>query len=335
MKILKPLIVCFFLGFISLGNSYALQKMKNTNTLIQPPALQKGDTIAIVAPAGIIKLDRADVITEAKELMESWGLHVWVGKHVLAQNGHFAGTDEQRCEDLQYALDEPSIKAIWCARGGYGSVRIMDKLDYIKFLAKPKWVIGYSDITALHCQLNGLGVMSMQALMPTSLESSENRITEALKSFKKALFGEQLSYTVEPSKYNINGSVEGELVGGNLTLLSNMLGSETSLDTTNKIVFIEEIGEYAYNIDRMLQSLKRAGYFENCKGIIIGDISKVRHNTTYFGKNVYELILDVVREYKVPVLFNFPAGHEPDNRALIFGKNIALKVSEDTCTVEF
>ncbi|GLB51489.1 peptidase S66 [Neptunitalea chrysea] len=305
------------------------------DTPIQPPFLKIGDTVAIVAPAGIIKPKRAKVISNAEKLLKSWGLHVWVGRHVLAQNGHFAGTDQQRCEDFQYAMNTPAIKAIWCARGGYGSVRILDMLDYTQFLKHPKWIIGYSDITAFHCKMNTLGVATMHALMATSLEGTTNDITESLTTFKKALFGEELTYTIPPSEYNIPGDITGELVGGNLTLLSNMLGSDTSINTNGKILFFEEIGEYAYVIDRMLQSLKRAGYFENCKGIIVGDISKVKYNTTYFGKNVYELILDVVREYHIPVLFDFPSGHEPDNRAIIFGKKIALHIADDKCTVEF
>lgn len=301
----------------------------------QPPFLKSGDTVAIVAPAGIIKPERADVIAEAKELLKSWGLNVWEGKYVLAQNGHFAGTDEQRCEDFQYALNTSSIKAIWCARGGYGSVRIMDKLDYTKFMQKPKWIIGYSDITAFHCQLNVMGYQTMHAMMCTSLEAPENKTVEAIATFKKALFGEPLHYTTPPSQYNIPGTVTAPLVGGNLTLLTNMLGSDTSPDTDGKIILIEEIGEYAYAIDRMLQSLKRGGYFENCKGIIFGDISKVKPNTTEFGKNIYELILDVVADYKIPVLFNFPAGHEPDNRTLILGKTIKLSVTKNGGSIDF
>lgn len=302
----------------------------------QPPYLQQGDTIAIVAPAGIIKTSRADVFDKAKALLQSWGLHVVIGEHVLAQNGHFAGTDAQRCEDFQKALDDPKIKAIWCARGGYGSVRILDKLDYTKFKQKPKWIIGYSDVTAFHNQMNVLGYQSLHAMMATSLESNDSEIIQTLATCKKALFGEGLVYEIPSSTYNKTGEATAQLTGGNLTLLSNMLGSSTSIDTRGKILFIEEIGEYAYSIDRMLQSLKRAGYFEHCKGLIIGDISKVKYNSTEFGKNKYEIILDVVKEYNIPVIFNFPAGHEPDNRALIMGKTVYMQSNANgTSTIRF
>lgn len=323
----------FLYSFLFITSSFVINAQNKS--MIQPPFLKAGDTVAIVAPAGIIKPERADVITEAETLLKSWGLHVWRGKYVLAQNGHFAGTDEQRCEDFQHALNDPSIKAIWCARGGYGSVRIMDKLDYTKFYEKPKWIIGYSDITAFHCQLNTMGYQTLHAMMCTSLEAPENKTEQAIATFKKALFGEKLYYNIPGSDYNIPGTVTAQLTGGNLTLLTNMLGSDTSIDTDGKIILIEEIGEYAYAIDRMLQSLKRGGYFENCKGIIFGDISKIKPNTTYFGKNIYELILDMVKEYKVPVLFDFPAGHEPDNRALYLGRNIKLTITKEAGSIDF
>lgn len=302
--------------------------------LKQPDYLKAGDTVAIVAPSGIL-IQRTEEINRATGLLKSWGLHIIVGEHVFKENGHFAGTDDERCEDLQKALDDPKISAIWCARGGYGTVRILDKLDYTKFNENPKWLIGYSDITALHNQLHNLGFESIHAMMCTGLIENSDDIKETIATFKAAIFGEQISYVLKGSKYNKTGEVTAPLVGGNLTMLHTMLGSNTSIDVDGKILFFEEIGEYAYHIDRMLQSLKRAGYFENCKGIIVGDITKVRKNTTPFGLTVEEIILDVVAEYNFPVVFNMPSGHEKDNRALILGRTIELTVGREQSTIVF
>ena len=306
----------------------------HSDTLIQPPFIKTGDTVAIVAPSGILK-NRTREIEQAQDLLKSWGLHVVVGKHVFIQNHHFAGTDDERCEDFQNAMDDKSIKAIWCARGGYGTVRILDKLDYTKFRKNPKWIIGYSDITALHNQLHNEGFQSIHAMMCTSLQDNFEDIEFTINTFKDALFGHNLNYSLEGSKYNKTGTVTAPIVGGNLTVLQTMLGSKTSIDTSGKILFIEEIGEYKYHIDRMLQSLKRAGYFNNCKGLIVGNISKVRRNTTQWGSPVEQLILDALSEFDFPIAFNMPAGHEKDNRALVLGKTIQLTVSKELTTIAF
>ncbi|WP_435136061.1 S66 peptidase family protein [Formosa sp. A9] len=305
-----------------------------TTTYIKPPYLKAGDTVAIVAPSGVLK-HRYDEVNKAKALLERWGLHYVVGQHVFSQYGHFAGSDDERAADFQWALDDPKIKAIWCARGGYGTVRILDKLDYSAFKKQPKWLIGYSDITALHNQIHNLGYQTIHGMMCTSLSDSEQDIVETIATFKAAIFGDDLSYTLEGSPYNKSGSVTAPITGGNLTLLHTMLGSNTSIDTTGSILFIEEIGEYAYHIDRMLQSLKRAGYFKNCKGLVIGDITKVRKNTTEFGRTIEEIILDVVAEYNFPVAFNMPAGHAKDNRALILGRTVKLTVAKGGSTLIF
>ena len=302
--------------------------------LITPPYLKSGDTIVIVAPAGILK-NRTETIYKAKKLAESWGLKVILGKHIFNQNSHFAGTDAERTEDFQKALDNPNIKAIWSGRGGYGSVRVLDKLDYTTFLEHPKWIIGYSDITAFHSHIHNLGVETMHAMMGTSVDEEQALIVETIASFKKAIFGKQLKYTISSSKYNRKGLASGQIVGGNLALLASMLGSSSETDTDGKILFIEEIGEYKYSIDRMLQSLKRAGYFNNCAGLIIGDISKIKFNSTKWVSSIEQLVLDVVQEYNFPVMFNFPAGHEPDNRALIFGRKIELTVGSGQSSVVF
>lgn len=317
-----------------LGSGFGFAQDSSPNQLIQPPYLKAGDTVAIVAPSGILK-NKNEAINQTRELLKSWGLHTVVGKNVFKQANHFAGTDEERCEDFQSALDDPTISAILCARGGYGTVRILDKLDYTKFRNHPKWLIGYSDITALHNQFHNEGFESLHAMMCTSLQEDLEPIKETISTFKNALFGKPISYTLEGSEYNKSGKSSGILVGGNLTLLHTMLGSETSIDTSSKILFIEEIGEYKYHIDRMLQSLKRAGYFDNCKGVIVGDFSNMRKNTTLWGSSVEQLILDALAEYNFPIAFNMPAGHEDDNRALILGRTIELTVKKEQSTVKF
>ena len=307
---------------------------KNTSNLTQPPYLKAGDTVAIVAPSGILK-NREGEVQQAIGLLKSWGLHAVVGKHVFSRDHHFAGTDEERCEDFQKAMDDPKISAIWCARGGYGTVRILDKLDFSIFKKKPKWLIGYSDITALHNQFHNQGFETIHALMCVSLTKDLSEIEESINTFKSSLFGKPNSYTLEGSTYNKSGNAIGQLVGGNLTMLHTMLGSKTSIDTSGKILFIEEIGEYKYHIDRMLQSLKRAGYFDHCKGVIVGDMTKLRKNTTLWGSSIEQLILDALADYDFPIAFNMPAGHEKDNRALILGKTISLDVSKNKSEVIF
>ncbi len=325
---MKQFLLCFSLFFLTLINAQN-KPMK----LITPPSLQKGDTIAIVAPAGILK-NRKYVIDKAKKLAESWGLKVVYGKHMFNQAHHFAGTDDERCQDFQDALDNPNIKAIWSARGGYGSVRILDKLDFSKFKQNPKWVIGYSDITAFHNHIHNIGVETIHGIMGTSMQDKPEVIEKSVVSLKKALFGERLHYETSFSKNNRQGEFKGELVGGNIAILASMLGSSSQISTDNKILFIEEIGEYKYSIDRMLQSLKRAGYFTKVKGIIVGDMTKVKKNSTPWGSSIEQLILDVIPK-NIPIVFNFPAGHEPDNRALIMGRTINVNVLEKKAIINF
>lgn len=319
-----------FLVFLML---IGFSSINSQEKFIKPPFLKTGDTVAIVAPAGILK-NREETIEKAKSVLISWGLNVVLGKNVFNQNNHFAGTDEERLQDFQKALDNPTVKAIWAARGGYGSVRILDKINLSKFKKKPKWIVGYSDITAFHNHVNNLGFETLHAMMPTSLEEKPEEIVETIASFKNALFGEKLSYEIPSSSYNSNGKISGEIVGGNLSILMSMLGSKSQLKTDGKILFIEEIGEYEYAIDRMLQSLKRAGYFNNLKGVVLGNFSKIRKNPTSWGSTIEELILAVLPK-EIPVLFDFPAGHEADNRALFFGRKVEIHIQKDTSTVIF
>lgn len=323
-----------FISFVFVNAQTANDSIQKPMKLVQPAYLTKGDSIAIVAPAGILK-NKREAIEKAKQLAESWGLHVVVGTHVFNQNHHFAGTDEERAEDFQKALDNPNIKAIWSARGGYGSVRILDRLSFDKFNQNPKWIIGYSDVTALHNHMHQQGVETIHGMMGTSMLFDPEENEQSMESLRKALFGETLTYEIPSSAYNVKGSAAGMLVGGNLTILVTMLGSESQLNTEGKILFIEEIGEYKYHIDRMLQSLKRAGYFKNLQGLIVGDMSNIKKNTTKWGSSIEQLILDATSEYNFPVLFGFPAGHEIDNRAMIMGRKVQIHVKDNTSQVRF
>lgn len=301
---------------------------------VAPPYLKVGDSVAIVAPAGILKGRKAGILA-AKQLLKSWGLIPVLGQHVLTQYHHFAGTDAERLTDLQWALDDPSIKAVWCARGGYGSMRIIDDLKFDAFKASPKWVVGYSDITSLHNAINALGIESIHGMMAVNMELDSKAIEHSVESLKNGLFGNLNTYTIAPIEDNIFGKAEGVLMGGNLTLLAAQLGSKTQLNTQNSILFIEEIGEYKYHIDRMLQSLKRAGYFEHCAGVIVGNMSRIKSNTTAWGSSTKQLILEVLKPYNFPVAFGFPAGHEPENLALIFGRTIKLNITDVSTEISF
>jgi muramoyltetrapeptide carboxypeptidase len=323
-----------FLLLMTFSSAFAQKKFKT------PPYLKVGDTIAIVAPAGILK-NKQETIQKAKELAESWGLKVILGKNLFNQHNHFSGTDEERTQDFQEALDNKNIKAIWAARGGYGSVRILDKLDFTKFKNSPKWIIGYSDITAFHNHIHTLKVETIHGMMGANLTEKPEDILETVASFKKALFGEEISYTIPSSAYNSVGNslrlgqvITGQIIGGNISILASMLGSKSQINTEGKILFIEEIGEYKYAIDRMLQSLKRAGYFTKVKAVVVGDMSRIKGNSTEWGSSIELLILDVLPK-DIPVLFHFPAGHEPDNRAMIFGRKVELIIGKESSSLVF
>ncbi len=324
-------------NILALGFLITFSSLVSQEKLITPSYLKTGDTIAILAPAGILKPSRKAVVLQAKQLAESWGLYVVLGKNMFHQNNHFAGTDNERAADFQEALDNKNIKAIWAARGGYGSVRILDKLDFTKFTQNPKWIIGYSDITAFHNHIHNLGIETLHAMMATSLEEKPEEIIETISTFKKVLYGENVSYKIPLSKYNRTqnlDTIQGQIIGGNLAILTSMLGSNSQLNTDDKILFIEEIGEYKYAIDRMLQSLKRANYFTNVKAVVVGNMSLIKKNSTKWGSSIEQLILDAIPA-DIPVIFNFPAGHEADNRALIFGRKTKLNISKEHSTLSF
>ncbi len=296
--------------------------------MIQPTYLQKNDTVAIVSTARKIMLDE---IQPAIDLLKKWGLNVVVGATIGLEEHQFAGNDTQRTADFQKMLNSPKIKAIWCARGGYGTVKIIDKLDFALFKKYPKWIIGYSDVTVLHSHIQNLGFQSLHATMPLNVKKNTN---SSLASLKKSLFGETISYEIKSSENNKIGEAKGDLIGGNLSILYSLTGSDSSTNTKGKILFIEDLDEYLYHIDRMLMNLERNGYFENLKGLIVGGFTDMHDNDIPFGKNAKEIILDIVSEYNFPVVFDFPAGHLKDNRALIFGRKVSLKVEKKITKIE-
>ena len=299
--------------------------------MVTPPKLQAGDTVAIVATARSVKEDE---LSNAKAFLEKSGLKVLIGSSIGPVENQFAGSDEIRSKDLQQMLDHPEVKAIWCAKGGYGTVRILDSLDFSIFLNNPKWIIGYSDITALHNHVQGLGVESLHAQIALGLE---HKTKETLASIKKVLFDEpySISYTVEEENDNRIGEAEGELIGGNLSVLYSLIGSSSSPNTDGKILFIEDLDEYLYHIDRMMQNLKRNGMLKNLKGLIVGGMNDMNDNTIPFGKTAEEIIMETVSVYDYPVCFNFPAGHIEDNRALILGRNVTLAITEKSVSLIF
>jgi len=332
---LNTLMWCLLMLIHSYPNKTLMEHSKiQPFEMIRPSYLKVGDTVAIVATAGILKND-SEVIQKTKTLLHNWGLEVVFGDHIETKAHHFAGTDKQRISDLQNALDNPKIKAIWCARGGYGTLRIIDALDFEGFKAHPKWVIGYSDVTVLHNALNNMGYESLHAMMCINLIEDANAIDPSVKTLKSALFGSLKSYEIKGHSDNVSGEVSAQLVGGNLSLLTASLGSATQLNTKDKIVFIEEIGEYKYHIDRQLHSLKRAGYFSQCKGVIIGDMSRLKSNNPAWGQSIETLILEVLKDTDFPVSFGFPSGHELENRALYFGRSIQLHVTKSKTRVVF
>lgn len=289
----------------------------------------KKDTIWILSTARKISLKELE---PAIELIKSWGLNVRLGKSIDTEENQFAGKDNLRAQDLQEAINDPQAKAIWCARGGYGTVKIIDKIDFSNYLKNPVPIIGYSDVTVLHSHLHVLGTQSIHATMPVNLNTNT---TESIQSLKDVIFGQKPVYKIAPSKINRTGNATGQIVGGNLSILYSLLGSESGINTSGKILFIEDIDEYLYHIDRMLMNLKRNKYFNDLKGLIVGGFTKMNDNTIAFGKTAEEIILDITSEFDFPIIFNFPAGHIDDNRALLLGSEVELNVNDREVEVRF
>ena len=282
-----------------------------------PPYLKKGDQIGLTCTArGMTTEDLQGIIG----LIEAQGFKAVLGDTVGKTHHQFGGKDSERALDFQKMLNNPAIKAIWICRGGYGTIRILDQIDFSAFMQNPKWIVGYSDVTILHTQINNvMGVASLHALMP--IDKSPTK--EALGSVFKALKGEVLDYNFKEENSQ-KCDLKGEVIGGNLSILYSLLGTNTVFNTEGKILFLEDIDEYLYHIDRMMISLKRAGKLKNLAALLVGGMTDMNDNTIPFGKNTKEIILEHTKEYNYPVIFDFPSGHIPDNRAIVFGKEMAI-----------
>ncbi|MEO9020944.1 MAG: LD-carboxypeptidase [Ginsengibacter sp.] len=293
---------------------------------IIPPYLKPGDTIGIVCPSGYMPVEKYQ--TCIKTLTE-WGFKVAMGKTPGHQFHYFAGTDKERCKDLQQMMDDKKINAILCARGGYGMGRIIDKLDFSQFKHHPKWIIGFSDITVLHCHLfSNFKIASLHAPMAAAFNDGEFK-NQYIQSLHDALIGEKADYKTERNILDQKGESKGILVGGNLSLLVNMIGSHSDINTRNKILFVEEVGEYIYGVDRMMYQLKRSGKLDHLKGLIIGRFSDMKDTTIPFGKSVEDAVKDIVKEYSYPVCFGFPVSHDKENYALKVGLKYKLNVHKN------
>lgn len=299
-----------------------------------PAYLKKGDVIGITACAGYITLQE---IQPAMQTIEKWGYNVRVGETIGKRDFTFGGTDDERAADFQKMLDDTSIKAILCARGGYGSIRIVDRLKWEKFLKKPKWIIGFSDLTVIHSFINRqFGIASIHSKMcnsfPDDWSTAEPVQIGAIESINKALRGEKMSYIVPVNANNRPGIAEGKLVGGNLKTLETMSATASDLITANKILFVEDTGEYMYSIDRMFWNLKRTGKLSSLKGLIIGGFKvKTDAETEDFGRTLEQVVMEKVQHYKYPVCFDFPVGHQKNNFALKCGIRHRLEINTETC----
>jgi len=299
--------------------------------MITPPFLNQNDAVGIVSTARKIS---SEEIRPFLNLLKSWGLKVVLGDTINAEEHQYAGTDTLRSEDFQRMLDNPDIKAIWCARGGYGTVRMVDALDFTTFRKHPKWVIGYSDVTVLHSHIHSFGIETIHANMAMEMDV---KTVSTKESVKEVLFGNdyQVTYPSQDQNHNRFGTVKATLVGGNLSLLHSLIGSPSALETKDKILFIEDLDEYLYHIDRMMQNLKRNGLLKDLKGLVVGGMSDMNDNTIPFGKTAKEIVAEAVSAYDFPVCFDFPAGHIPDNRALILGREVTLAISENSVSLTF
>lgn len=289
-----------------------------------PPYLKKGDTIGILCPSGYMPVEKAATCID---VLKTWGYKVVVGKTLGNQFHYFSGTDEERLQNLQQMLDDPGIDAILCGRGGYGMSRIIDRLNFSRFKKKPKWLIGFSDITVLHAHVyQQLKIATLHAPMAAAFNDDEYK-NEFIQSLRKAIKGAAANYSCAPHHLNRNGKATGDLIGGNLSIVAHMVGTPSSFKTKGSILFLEDVGEYIYNVDRMMVQLKRAGMLEGLAGLVIGGFSEMKDTATPFGTDVFTAIHGHIKEYNYPVCFDFPVSHEKNNYALKVGIRHSLEIS--------
>lgn len=295
--------------------------------MIQPEGLKPNDLIYITAPAKAIE---TETVLATRRFLESWGYRVKISANCLGRFNYFSGTDEERLADFQLGIDDFEVKAVLCARGGYGCVRIVNHLDWTRFKENPKWIIGFSDVTVFHQKLHRLGYQSIHSIMPLGfLEGTE----DAKNTLKGAMSASAYELSGPKSEYNCFGAAIGGLIGGNLTIIHSLLGTPLSYSFENKILFIEDVGEHVYKIDRMLQSLKLAGVFNKISGLVVGAFTEIEDTDVPFGKSIHELILNYIKDQQIPVAFDFPIGHINDNRAIVVGKQGQLTVDEKGSTL--
>ena len=296
--------------------------------LITPPYLKEGDTVVIIATARKISDEE---LNPTIAILNSWGLKAQLAPNLFKSHHQFSGSDEERTQDLQWALDHKVAKAILVARGGYGTLRIIDNVSFEGFKQNPKWLIGYSDVTVLHSHLQNMGYASLHATMPVNFLKHE----EATLSIWQLLCHDRIDYNIPPHPLNKPGSTEAVVVGGNLSLLYALSGSASEVDFDGKILFIEDLDEFLYHVDRMMLQLKRSGKLKNLAGLIVGGMSEMKDNSIAFGMNAEEIIAETVQEYGYPVCYNFPAGHIDENMALYLGKTAQLEVGPDAISFHF
>jgi len=297
------------------------------------PVLHSGDGVALVAPAR--KISESE-LSCAIALLEGEGFRVMESPHLFGSCGQFSGTDAGRAADFQWAIAHPEVKAIWCVRGGYGGLRIVDRVDFSPLVRNPKWVCGYSDTTVFHACLQRLGLESLHCTMPVNV-TPETAESISVRTMLQALMKGSLDYRIPSHPMNRRGNAEGVMCGGNLSLLYALQASSTDLDTAGKILFIEDLDEYLYHIDRMMLSLKRSGKLARLAGLVVGNLSDMHDNIVPFGKTAEEIVMEHVSEYGYPVCFGFPAGHAnpSENRALVFGRTARLSVRDDGVELSF
>lgn len=290
--------------------------------MVIPSFLHKGAQVALAATAR--KVSSAE-LRPAIDLLTSWGLDVHLSSTLYCESHQFAGTDDERCRGLQQLLDNPEIRAIFCVRGGYGTIRFIDHLDFYLFKKYPKWVCGFSDVTALHLHLHRMAVCSIHSTIPVLFSTSSQA---SLETLQKLLFGEQVTVLAPVYHLNRSGKQSGQVIGGNLSLLVNSIGTSSDSSWEGKILVIEDVDEYLYHIDRMMNQLKRSGKLRNLAGLVVGQFTDMKDNTIAFGKTAYEIIADAVSEYTYPVGYHFPIGHSTDNQAFVCGKKMTLSVDQ-------